>query len=166
MTKQNQPSPLQQDVMDRINSGSVRMKPRIYFSILWLAGIVATITAGLSVAYLISVLSYIARIQTATTPAYGARQNLSTALAEFPWLAVFVLILSGLTSIWLMRRYSRAYRHSISKVVLIFLAISCILGIGLSYTDIGKPRTHGNNTDATGQRGYGGGNRGAEKIEN
>lgn len=166
MTKPDMPSTLQKDVMDRIHRGSVRMKPRIYFTVLWLTGVIATGAAGISVAYLISMASYIVRIQTAHTPAYGARQNLSEAIASFPWIAVIVSTGLVIGAIWLMRKYSRVYRYSITRVVLIFLAISCILGIGLSYTDIGKPRTHGNNTDATGQRGYGGGNRSAEKIEN
>lgn len=165
MTKPDMPSTLQKDVMDRIHSGSVRMKPRIYFTVLWLTGFIATGAAGISVAYLISMASYIVRIQTAHTPAYGARQNLSEAIASFPWIAVVVSIGLVIGAIWLMRKYSRVYRYSITRVVLIFLAVSILLGMGMSYADIGRPRSHGSGAESSEQRGFGGGNRGAGKIE-
>ena len=86
MTKKSNTTEIQSEVMNKIHSGSVRMKPRLFFTFLWLLGIVASLGAGLAFAYFISILTFLIRIQTASTPAYGARQNLSETIATFPGL--------------------------------------------------------------------------------
>lgn len=140
MTKKPKPaeqSAMQAEVMGKIHSGSVRMKPRIYFTVLWLLGIAATLAASLTFAYLISMLFYIIRIQTASTPAYGARHNLSEAIASFPWWSVILAISFTVVAIWLMRKYSRIYRYKVSIVITTFVLISLLVGLLLSFADLG-----------------------------
>lgn len=140
MTKAPKQSAIQNEVMKQIHSGSVRMKPRVYFTMLWALGIVAWGAASVTFAYIISMLFYIVRIQTASTPAYGARHNLSDAIASFPWWAVVVTIVLSVIAIWLMRTYGRVYRYRISSVVVVFILSSLLLGIVLSSANIGhKP---------------------------
>lgn len=137
MNKNTQKSDIQSTVMDQINSGKLNMKPRIYFTILWLLGIFASIGAGLSFAYFINMLTYVVRIQTAATPAYGARQNLDNAIANFPWWVLVLSVLLIVIAIWLMRKYSRIYRYKLSLVIVIFLFVSTLIGVGMSYLNIG-----------------------------
>lgn len=149
MTKKSNTTEIQSEVMNKIHSGSVRMRPRLFFTFLWLLGIVASLGAGLAFAYFISILTFLIRIQTASTPAYGARQNLSETIATFPWWSVVLSLLLAGMAFWLLRKYSRLYRYKISTIILIFLIVSVFIGIGLSYTNIGhhtKQNNHSGNS--------------------
>lgn len=134
-------SSIQAAVLDQIRSGKVRMKPRLYFSVLTAITVLAATAAALVMSYLISITTFIIRIQTANTPARGARANLSEALANFPWWAVLLAALLLATALWLMRTHGRMYRHRLSTLVLGFLVISLALGVGMSYMSIGHPET-------------------------
>lgn len=144
MTTKPKISAIQNEVMDSIHSGKISMKPKLYFTVLWLAGIFASIAAGLSFAYVISIFSYIIRIQTASTPAYGARQNLDNAIATFPWWAVIASVFFIIIALYITRKYSRIYRYRTSTVVTIFLIVSITIGLGMSYMNIGHPTKHNN----------------------
>lgn len=147
MTKKPKPSAksaIQKEVMGKIHGGSVRMKPRIYFTILWLFGVASGVAASLTFAYLVSMLVFITRIQTSSTPAYGARHNLSDAIATFPWWAVFLSLGLAIVAIWLMRKYGRIYRYKISYVVTLFILCSLLIGVMLSIVNIGH--SDGRNT--------------------
>lgn len=167
MSKRDIPSAIQTNVLRQIHSGTVRMRPRIYFTILWLLGVSASIVASLLVAYLINILTYIIRINTATTPAYGARKNLSEAIASFPWWAVLLSITLTITAIWLMRKYGRMYRYRMSVIIVCFLTASVILGVGMSYANIGHSDRSNGHTNSAEQRGLGNGSgRGAGNRNN
>ena len=99
-------------VMDQIKSGKVRMKPRAYYVALSVASVGAVILAGISIAYLSSIMFYWIRIQTADTMAWGARANLNESIASFPWWAALIVIVS-----------------------------SILLGFGLSLFDVGTSHT-------------------------
>lgn len=137
MNKNTQKSDIQTTVMNQINSGKINMKPRIYFTILWLLGIFASIGAGLSFAYAINMINYVVRIQTSTTPAYGARQNLDNAIANYPWWILVISVVLIVVAIWLMRKNSRIYRYKLSLVIVVFLFVSTLIGVGMSYLNIG-----------------------------
>lgn len=162
MTKKPKQSTMQIEVMDKIHSGSVRMKPRVYFTILWLLGVLATVAASLTFAYIIGMLMYIVRIQTASTPAYGARSNLNEAIASFPWWAVILSITFSVIAIWLMRKYSRIYRYKISIVITVFVLSSLLIGLVLSFANIGHSGNKNMDSNPNGvhlQDGSGRGNR-------
>jgi len=145
MTKQKKTqsatTPMQQAVLKRIESGEVRMKSRVYFVLLTALTILATVAAGLVISYLVSIVTFIIRIQTANTPALGARANLSEALANFPWWAVVLAVGLVAVALWLMRTHGRMYRHKTSIVLLVLVASSVILGVGMSYAGIGHPES-------------------------
>lgn len=166
MTNKDKPTLIQTEVMAKIHQGSVKMKPRIYFTILWLLGISASIVAGLLIAYIIDMLVYVVRIQTSSTPAYRARQNLSEALASFPWWTVVLFVFIFAVSVWLMKKYSRIYRYKISTVIFGFLAISFLLGIGMSYTNIGLSDKQKNPLNSSQQHNNGGTGRGSSIRNN
>lgn len=137
MKHQDAQSQIQSEVLNKISQGSIRMKPRLYFTALWLLAILASIAASVSIAYVINMTAYIIRIQTATTPAYGARQNLQDAVASFPWWSVLLSIGLVLAAALMMRSYSRIYRFRVRTIVILFVAITCVLGLGMSYANFG-----------------------------
>ncbi len=139
-TKQPESS-IQAAVLDQIRSGKVRMKPRQYFTLLTALTVLASAAAALVTSYLIGIMTFIVRIQTADTPARGARANLSEALANFPWWAVVFAALLLAAALWLMRTHGRMYRHRLSVLVLGFVLVSVALGVGMSYMSIGHPES-------------------------
>ena len=140
-TSKQSGSSTQAAVLDQIRSGKVRMKPRLHFTIFTVLTVLAAAAAALVMSYLISITTFIIRIQTANTPARGARANLSEALTNFPWWAVVLAALLLVAALWLMRTHGRMYRHRLSALILGFLLISVVLGVGMSFMSIGHPET-------------------------
>jgi len=126
-------------VMKQIQSGKVYMKPRRYYALLTLTSVVAVMTTGVVSAYLSSLLFYWVRIQTANTPAWGARARLSEASAAFPWWALGLAVALTGFAIWLVRRHGRMYRYRTLSVALAIVTVSLLLGSALSYVNIGRP---------------------------
>lgn len=129
MKNKERTTDIQSAVLEQIRSGSVHMRPRSYFVALWSLGIAASVGASLSIAYIISILMFAIRIQTASTPAYGARANLSTTLSGFPWWAVGATIILLIIATWLNKQYSHLYRYKGSYLAVLFISASLLIGI-------------------------------------
>ena len=128
-------------VMDQIKSGKVRMKPRAYYVALSVASVGAVILAGISIAYLSSIMFYWIRIQTADTMAWGARANLNESIASFPWWAALLSLALLEVAVFLVRRHGRMYRHKTTTIATIVIVSSILLGFGLSLFDVGTSHT-------------------------
>jgi hypothetical protein len=129
---------ISQSVMAQIKSGNVRMKPRMYFGLLGVVSVLTIVLAGISVAYLSSILFFWLRVQTADTMAWGARANLSQSIAEFPWWALVAATALLALAVMLVRRHGLMYRHKTSTIALILVVSSLLLGLGLSYLNVGS----------------------------
>jgi hypothetical protein len=141
-------STIQRTVLEEITSGKVRMRPRVFFTLLMIMGAVAATAASVVAAYLTSMAVFLLRISTASTPAYGARRNLADSFAKFPWWAVIVaagLLLGGIV---LLRKYGRFYRVRARSIALLFIAVTLVLGLVFFSLNIGHPsdgsNRHGN----------------------
>ncbi len=140
-------------VMDKIAHGDIRMRPRVYFSLLTVVSVVTVIFSALSIAYLSSMLFFWVRIQTANTMAWGARSNLDETLASFPWWAFFLALALLAVTALLIKRYGHMYRHRTVGIIFVLLATSLLLGFGFSALGIGSSHTRGQLPDYTEQRG-------------
>ncbi|NCU30720.1 hypothetical protein EOL73_03655 [Candidatus Saccharibacteria bacterium] len=140
MKKQNSTT-ISSSVMDQIKSGKVHMHPRSYYTLLGLVSVGTIILAGISVAYLSSIVFFWLRVMTAGTMAYGARANLSESIASFPWWAlVFVVILLAVAVV-LVRKQGKMYKHKTSLIVLSIVAGALLFGFGLSLFNVGDSHT-------------------------
>ena len=126
------------------------MKPHVYFSILSI-GLISIVTLSISlVSYLMSLVFMWFRIQTAQTPAYGARANFATMIGDFPWLIILCIVaLLALVTV-IVRRYGTAYKVKVSVLIAAVLSIGLVLG-GLFYLvsaqHTGIPGTGQNDTN-------------------
>lgn len=136
--KEQAPSDISKSVMDQIHSGQVRMKPRLYYTLLGVFSLGAIIASGLSVAYLASIVFFWVRIQTADTMAWGARAHLNDALQSFPWWAVALAVMLFSLAVYLARRHGRLYRHKTSTIAAVIMLCSIVVGVGMSYAGIGS----------------------------
>jgi glucan phosphoethanolaminetransferase (alkaline phosphatase superfamily) len=135
MSKQ-QPQ-ISKDVMGKIRSGDIKMKPSIYFTLLSAATIITSLVTGLIIAYLSSIAFFWLRIINSDTLALGARSKLNEALATFPWWAVILIIALLCAVVTLVRKYGTFYRHRPLTIMVIVLIISLVIGFGLSSVGIG-----------------------------
>lgn len=140
---------LSQSVLTAIKEQDVHIRPRWHYSVLIAIGTIASLLAGLLLAYITS-LSFMAwRIATAATPAYGARQNFAELAAEFPWPALIIAILLVAAGIYIMREHSRLYRKHLGMVIAAFIVTSIFIGLIFSSFGIGTPDMQGNGRHTT-----------------
>ena len=146
---------ISQDVMKRIKQGEVHMKPRLYFTILSLLIGLSVFAAGLVSAYVLSIVFYWVRIESASTAAYGARRNLHETLVAFPWWAVLAAIVLVVMAVVLVRKHGTMYRHRVATVALIVVVLSVCMGLVLYTVGVGgHSGTRHNSVDRT-HRGQG-----------
>jgi glucan phosphoethanolaminetransferase (alkaline phosphatase superfamily) len=124
-------------VLGQIKSGKVQMKPSIYFTLLSIASLVASLVAGIAMAYLSSIVFFWFKIMNASGNAYGVKNNFSQAVNSFPWWTILIFILSTVFIVFIIRRFGTAYRHKTRNIVLIVVVISIIVGFALSNFGVG-----------------------------
>lgn len=134
-------STVSKDVMQRIDNGSVRMRPRVYFVLLAAMSFAAITGAALSLAYGASIVFFWVRIQTAETFAWGARSNLEQSLRSFPWWALVLAVGMLAATVWLVKKHSSLYRYKTSWVVAGIVGVSVVLGVIASQFGVGKNHT-------------------------
>lgn len=132
---------VQESVMDQIKKGRVHMRPRSYFALLGLVSVGAVVLAGITTAYLSSIVFFWFRILTADTMAYGARANLSESIASFPWWALLLAVILLVAAVVLVRKQGQMYKHRTSAIVLGIVGSSLLVGFVISLFDIGNPHT-------------------------
>jgi len=138
MNKKIQPktSKIEQNVMDRIKKGEVKMKPQSYYLIVGFLGALTVLLLSLITAYFISVTTLWLRIQAAQGPAYRAKNNLFDLLGLFPWWALIIGALSLVLMIWVIKRIGSLYKirliYLIPSIVISFL----VIGLLLSYSSL------------------------------
>ncbi len=138
--KQQPDTPVIHKVMTDIKEGKVGMRPRTYYTLLLVAATLGAVVLGLIISYAVDITIFWYKIQTASTPAYGARANLSQALGSFPWWAIAVAALALIAAIWLIKKQGTMYRVRTSVVALALIAAACAVAVVLSLAGIGEPR--------------------------
>ena len=125
-------------VMDKIKSGQVSMRPKWYFALTATLASATVLVLSVAAAYLFSIAFFALRIQTASTPAYGARANLANTIESFPWWALLLGVILVYVAVMVVRHHGRMYKHRPSTLTLVLVSISLIVGLGLSFFDKGS----------------------------
>ncbi len=125
-------------VMELIQSGTVHMKPRRYYTLLTAVSVVTIVLSSIASAYLFSMLFYWLRIETARTPAWGARERLSDTITSFPWWMLVAAVLLSVFAVWMVRHRGQMYRIRTTTLTLILMVTSLTLGFVLSYVNLGR----------------------------
>lgn len=153
----NQPTRIEKQVMDKISSGQVKMRPKIYYTLLSLLSIAGVVVFSITAAYSISLLSLWLRVQNAGGPAYGARRNLTLLVDSFPWWAVILSVISFVIIILIVKKLGSLYKIRLGLLVTALVVIALIIGFGLSYSQFpnlfkGRQQISCSSTDC--QNGY------------
>ena len=144
MNKQTEST--KQAVLDQIKSGEIHMRPRRYFMTVSIVGAIIGVIVGVLTTYLSSIIFFWMRIQSASTPAYGARSNLQQAIDAFPWWLAIVLVVALAALVLFVKRFGALYRRKTGLLILVLLAVSLMFGLVLSNADMQQSNRAGNGT--------------------
>ena len=126
-----------QDIMTAIRTGSLKMRPKRYFTLMSTILVVASVLSGLAVSYLYTIIFLWLRIRLVDGPARGARMNLAEAISDFPLWALALAVILLLLSIYLVRNLKHLYRYKTSHILAIFLFASLLMGLVFHYSGLG-----------------------------
>lgn len=132
----NKKSKIENSVMQNIKSGKAYMKPKWYYSLfafLWISLIGLSSIVSI---YIFSIISFWIRISLAKGPAYGAKQNLSTLISNFPWGLALLNVATLALTIYLVRKHSNLYKIKLSTLIPITISVLIIAGLLISYIDL------------------------------
>lgn len=138
MNKKPQPktSTIEKNVMQKIHDKKTVMRPRSYYIYLTALSVVAIGLLVFISVYFMSIATFWLRIQSASGPAYGARQNLAALLGSFPWWALLLGILSLAGIIYLVKKTGRMYKIRLLYLIPLVIIISIVIGFVFSYSDL------------------------------
>jgi hypothetical protein len=127
---------LRDQVLARIKSGSVKMKPRFRFVLRALLLISGLVIAALLVLYLISFVFFMWRANSVwLTPAFGLR-GLGIFIMSLPWVLLLFIIFFVLILEILVRHFSFGYRRPLLYSVFGILMVLGLTGFILAQTPL------------------------------
>lgn len=107
---------LEKEIMSRITSGQVKMKPKWYFffgSIIMFFGL---ITSTITATYLLNLIFFLLRRH---GPMGQWRLNL--ILTSLPWWIPVLAILAVIIGVWLLKKYDFSYQKNLRLIIVIFI---------------------------------------------
>ena len=124
---------IEKEVMSRVTSGEIAMKPRWYFVAGSVFVLLGTIAAAVAVAFLINLIIFLIKKQ---GPGYG---RLAIMFESFPfWIPILAILGIGI-GILLLRKYDFSYKKNFLLMIIGFIATVAIAGFvidGLGLNDI------------------------------
>ena len=122
------------NIMEQIDKGKIKMKPKIYFiigSIITFFGLISSMIVSI---FLIGLIRFSIR-----SNGRMAQYRFDQILSNFPWWTTIFAIISLIIGIWLIRKYDFSYKKKNVTIILGFVLAIIITGytidaIGLNDT--------------------------------
>lgn len=143
----NKNSTLSNDVMKKIHQGNIKMKPRIYYTLMGTLSISLIIFFSIASSYLINIIILWVRIESSKGMAWGARANLAERIDSFPIWTVPIIVFLSFASVWLISKQGSLYKIKKSVLFLSILIISLLIALLINYAGLGEShkRNYGSN---------------------
>lgn len=123
MNNNNLKQSLVERVLNKVQSGQVKMRPKIYFVLRVVLMVLGVITVALFALFLISFISFALGISGVwSMPGFGLR-GLGAFFVSMPWLLILMALLLILVLEILVKHFAFAYRRPIIYSVLAILLI-------------------------------------------
>lgn len=127
---------IEENVMDKIHKGELHMRPKSYYVLLTVLGIISVIFLVVFATYFTSILTLWSRIQFAQGPAFGAKRNLVSLLGSFPWWSLLLGVVSLIGIIFITKRSGRLYKLRLIYSIPLAIIIIFALGFAFSYSSL------------------------------
>jgi hypothetical protein len=136
MTENNQEQKLSDKILERIKSGQIKMKPKLYFVLKTILVAVGIFIIGSFILFLISFIGFHLRAGGVFyLPGFGL-QGFGVYLKLLPWLLIFISVLLILLLEALAKRFSFVWRRPIFYSLLVVIMIALIGGIIVDRTSL------------------------------
>lgn len=112
-----------EDIMNQIEQGKIKMKPRVYFivgSILTIIGLVSSLIVSI---FLFGLIRFSLR-----THGPMGEYRLDQIMSNFPWLTIVFAIVGLVLGVWLIRQYDFSYKIKTWFVVMGFILAVMVAG--------------------------------------
>lgn len=138
MNKTSQPktSPIEQSVMDQIQSGQVHMHRRTYYIALTALSTVVVALLAFASSYFMSIATLWLRIDAASGQAYGAKRNLASMIEAYPWWSLALGLLALGLIVYLVRRVGNLYKVRLLYLIPLIVILFAVIGLALSYSPL------------------------------
>ncbi|MEI6296558.1 MAG: hypothetical protein WCO84_02810 [bacterium] len=114
---------IKDSVMDKINNGQVKMKPKVFFVIGSLLTFIGLVSSIITSVFLIAITRFFMR---AHGPMGAVRLDQLTS--NFPWWAPVIAVISLLIGIKLLRYYDFSYKKNFAFIVFVFVLAVFVTG--------------------------------------
>ncbi len=122
---------IQNDILDKIKSGELKKRPKIYFVLQTALVILGTIILLAVSVFSVSFIFYLLRASNLRFLLLFGRAGFLLFLFIFPWAHVLVALVLTIIIGWFLRRYSFAYRKPFLYLPVLIIAIITVLSIAL-----------------------------------
>lgn len=113
----------EKEVMSRVSTGKITMKPKWYFAVGSALMIIGTVAASVGAAFLINLTIFLIKKQ---GPGYG---KLTMMFESFPfWIPILAILGMG-AGILLLRKYDFSYKKNFFAVTIGFIASVIVAGL-------------------------------------
>ena len=106
---------ISQKVMSQINSGKIKMKPRLYFLAGSIIGFLSLISLAIASIFLLNLTLFLIRKQ---GPGY---HRLQVMLSSFPWWIPILGLIFLIAAILLLKKYDFSYRRNFALIIFSFI---------------------------------------------
>jgi magnesium-transporting ATPase (P-type) len=119
-----------ENIMDQINQGKLKMKPRGYFILGYIITLIGLISTVIVSAFSIGLISFSLR------HGPNSQNRFDQILANFPWWTLILAILGLTLGIWLIRQYNFSYKIRPWLIITGFILAIIIGGYIIDITGI------------------------------
>jgi hypothetical protein len=138
----NQNKDIKSFVLDKIQSGKISMRPRVYFVLkvvsLVVVSVLTLLTSSLLVSFIIFSLVNSGKLFLLGFGLHGFLMF----FALFPWPLFVVEIILIVLLEWLIKRYQFGYRTSLSRLVFVILLVSVVISAIINITPFHSTLLH------------------------
>lgn len=120
---------IEKEIMNKIDQGEIKMRPRVYFVIGSIFTFLGLIFAVITSTFLISLVRFSLRAQ-----GKMAQYKLDQLIENFPWWTLVFAVVGLIVGIWLIRRYDFSYKLKPWIMILGFVLAVIIAGWLLDIT--------------------------------
>lgn len=123
------------NVMQQIESGSVKMRPHWRFFLVLTLYTSGIITAAVLTVYLTNLVVYKLRLASSNHPMFGLRTNIGYDASHLPWLACILGLFSIALLLWLIRKFDFSY-HFGRWLLVVVVAVGLAVGTAVAFTNL------------------------------
>ncbi len=120
-------------VMEKIKSGEIKMKPKVYFFFGSLLTFIALIGSTITTIFFTNIIFFLLK-----THGPGGQFRLQQMINNFPWWIILITILGFISGIYLLKKYDFSYKKNFLLIILGFFSAVIIAAWLINYLGLNE----------------------------